>query len=243
LTGAAHVLRRLHTLGIQLSAVGRDLRVSAARGVLTDEVRQTIAAAKQDLVRLLQPGAPGMATAATEEPAGGPLSRFQHRLWLLQQLEPSGTAFNLATLWTFDGVDEARVVGAIRDVLEQYEILRGVFRDAGGEPRFFSQSADMVRLARMDLRGRDAREQAQTLEAERLNAVRVPFDLAAEAPIRWHVYAAARITSPSIGFRSICCTGCSPRPSRAARNRRPNCSSPKWRPSRRRGPKLRWPGV
>ncbi len=193
MNGATQVLRRLHTLGIQLSAVGRDLRVSAARGALTDEVRQTIAAAKQDLVRLLQPAA-GSATAPPEEPAGGPLSRFQHRLWLLQQLEPSSTAFNLAISWTFEGVDEAGIVGAIKSVLEQHDVLRAMFRDVDGEPRVFSNSPDTVRIARTDLRGLGGRQQAQTLESERLNATQIPFDLASEAPVRWHVYALEHAT-------------------------------------------------
>lgn len=186
--GAAQVLRRLQSLGIQLSAAGRDLRVSAARGALTDEVRQTIAAAKQDLVKLLQPAADS-ATVPSEEPPGGPLSRFQHRLWLIQQLEPSSTVFNLAILWTFDGVDDARAVAAINRVLRQNDILRATFRDIDGEPRVFSNPPDAVRIARTDLRGLDARQQAQRLEAERENATQIPFDLAVEAPVRWHVYA------------------------------------------------------
>lgn len=186
--GAAQVLRRLQSLGIQLSTAGRDLRVSAARGALTDEVRQTIATAKQDLVRLLQPAADS-ATSPLEEAAGGPLSRFQHRLWLIQQLEPSSTVFNLAIYWTFDGVDEVRVVEAIKTVLRQHDILRATFRDVGGEPRVFFNSLDTVRIARTDLRGVDARQQAQRWEAERENATQIPFDLASEAPVRWHVYA------------------------------------------------------
>jgi amino acid adenylation domain-containing protein len=189
-------------LGIQQSAVGRDLRASAAGAALTDEVHQTTAAANQDLVRSLQP-ATGSASVAPEERAGEPLSHFQRRLWLLQQLEPSSTAFNLATLWIFDSVGDERVVEAIKSVLGQHAILRATFSDVGDEPRVFSNPPDTVRIARTDLRGVDASQQAQTLESERRNATQIPFDLASEAPVRWHVFALEHETRVLIGAHHI----------------------------------------
>jgi amino acid adenylation domain-containing protein len=187
---AGNLLARLRSLGIGIAAVGERLRVTAERGALTDEIKGAIAEQKPELLDLLAHEA-GSSLAVEPIPRNGrlPLSLFQHRLWVLHQLEPDSTAYNMATVWVVPGQpDPALVEAAVRSVVQNNEILRSVIRNDGGEPYACPLPAEAIGCAMLDLRDRSEDEQSELIRRDVSTATRTFFDLAVEAPVRWAIY-------------------------------------------------------
>ncbi|WP_382326738.1 hypothetical protein ACFJGX_18370 [Hydrogenophaga sp. UC242_50] len=95
---AHELLAQLQGLGVELTADEGRLRVSAARGRLDEDLKHAIGEHKTELLALLaQRRAPGAGPAAGVAHDGPlPLSPFQERLWILQQLEPDSTTYLIA---------------------------------------------------------------------------------------------------------------------------------------------------
>ncbi|MEV4346671.1 amino acid adenylation domain-containing protein [Actinoplanes sp. NPDC049596] len=111
------------------------------------------------------------ATAITRG-AGNEMSAAQRRLWFLSRLDGPNATYNLPLALELDGpLDVDALRAAINDLVARHEPLRTVFVDRDGEPH------PVVRDAVIELR-------AGTSIAE---AVREPFDITAEAPIRAHL--------------------------------------------------------
>ncbi|WP_414942902.1 amino acid adenylation domain-containing protein [Amycolatopsis sp. cmx-11-51] len=131
--------------------------------------------------RLTEVASPGrVALVARERPEPMPLSFAQRRLWFLGQLEGPSPTYNIPlTLRLTGSLDRAAFAAALRDVVGRHEVLRTVFRTAGGEPCQWVLSADesgfaldVVEVAPVDLDDAIARAAGHT------------FDLANEAPLR-----------------------------------------------------------
>ncbi|WP_432091965.1 non-ribosomal peptide synthase/polyketide synthase [Streptomyces sp. NRRL F-5630] len=119
------------------------------------------------------PARPALA-APRPVPARLPLSSAQQRLWLLQQVEETGTAYHLPTAWRLTGdLDRAALEAALQDVVARHAPLRTVFPAAEGVPyqRVLSPEKAPVPL-------RAVRYEDLAAEAAR------PFDLARDLPLR-----------------------------------------------------------
>ncbi|GAA2336145.1 amino acid adenylation domain-containing protein [Dactylosporangium salmoneum] len=117
-------------------------------------------------------------------PAPGPdaLSAAQRRLWVVERLEGPSATYNLPLALDLDGpLDRAALRAALADLAVRHEPLRTVFAERDGEPHPVLRPA-AVELAAVDVApdGLDAAIDA---------AVRVPFDLAAEIPLRARLFA------------------------------------------------------
>ncbi|HEY6432916.1 MAG TPA: amino acid adenylation domain-containing protein [Acetobacteraceae bacterium] len=188
---AGQLIARLRSLGIEIAAAGGRLRVSAARGKLTETMKQAIAAQKDELLDLMtQAPTQQDAELVRISRAGSlPLSLFQERLWVIHRLDPGSVAYNMVTAWQLDGVtDAAHVELAIRDIVRCHEILRARFRDERGRPRMHVLPPDAVPIVHRDLTTLALSEQEQAILADRHTAVHTPFDLQAEAPLRFCIY-------------------------------------------------------
>ncbi|HZF10732.1 MAG TPA: condensation domain-containing protein, partial [Thermoanaerobaculia bacterium] len=109
-----------------------------------------------------------------------PLSFAQQRLWLLDQLEPGSTAYNMAfPLRLRGGLDVARLAAAWGEVVRRHEALRTTFRAVDGVPVqvVAPPRPGPFPLFLADLSGLP--EPAREREAERLVARQLlrPFDL------------------------------------------------------------------
>ena len=187
---AEQLIEWLRSVGVELVALDGRLHVTAGRGLVTEEIRQEITAQKAALLQLLVE-APAEQSDLIALPRDGvfPLSLFQQRLWVMQQLEPESTDYNMATVWVLPGsLNAASVESAIRAVVRDNIILRSTFRDNGHDPVIHLLPPEAVSIAVQDLRDRSEQEQAEIILAERSLATHSVFDLAVEAPVRWTLY-------------------------------------------------------
>jgi amino acid adenylation domain-containing protein len=181
----------LRSIGANITTSGGRLRVTAERGKLTERLKQAITERKSELLDLLADEAAGAATELISVRRDGtlPMSSFQERLWVLHRLEPDSTAYNIATAWPHaDEADAAAIIGLIRTVLQENEILRVTFRDDGTAPRMHLLLPEVVRVEARDLRGQSGPDQEAAIQADRTMETRTPFGLATEAPTRWTLY-------------------------------------------------------
>ncbi|HSF41608.1 MAG TPA: amino acid adenylation domain-containing protein [Thermoanaerobaculia bacterium] len=114
-----------------------------------------------------------------------PLSFGQQRLWFLHQLEPAGTAYNLAEAVRLRGrLDAGALERALAEVVRRHEVLRTVYATVDGEPRQIVQPAVPLPLPRVRLSGLPA----PIREAEAGGAASAlagqPFDLARGSMLR-----------------------------------------------------------
>ncbi|KAA5835173.1 amino acid adenylation domain-containing protein [Saccharopolyspora hirsuta] len=106
---------------------------------------------------------------------GVPLSFAQQRLWFLQQLEGPSATYNVPMTLRLTGpLDRAALQAAIGDVVDRHESLRTVFPEVAGTPH------QQVVADRPVLRVHGA----DRLDEQLAEAVREPFDLASETPLR-----------------------------------------------------------
>ncbi|MBT2387145.1 non-ribosomal peptide synthetase [Streptomyces sp. ISL-11] len=124
---------------------------------------------------------------AAERPDPMPLSFAQHRLWFLDRLQGPGAAYNVPLVLDLSGeVDRPALDAALADVLARHESLRTVFPETAGVPR------------QLVLDGAAARTPLEVtevapgeLDAAVAAAVRHPFDLAREMPVRARLFTTA----------------------------------------------------
>ncbi|OEJ37388.1 hypothetical protein BGK70_03775 [Streptomyces agglomeratus] len=117
-------------------------------------------------------------TAPDRRPERLPLSFAQQRLWLVNGLEASGTAYNVPMAVRLDGpLDVAALRDAFNDLAERHEPLRTRIAVADGEPHQVVAPADEVFFTVRDVT-------PEAVEDELKRAARHVFDLAAEPPLR-----------------------------------------------------------
>ncbi|MET7530313.1 amino acid adenylation domain-containing protein [Streptomyces goshikiensis] len=125
------------------------------------------------------------ALTAGERPSELPLSHAQQRLWVIQQIESASAAYNFPLVMRLRGpLDMAAWRAALADVTGRHEALRTLFATREGQvfQRILpaAEARPVVEVAR-------ASEEELTALIDA--AVRRPFDLSAELPLRASVFA------------------------------------------------------
>ena len=194
---ARELLHRLEGLGVDLEVAEGRLRVSASRGRLDDGLKADIAAHKAELMALLaERGAvahTGQAPRADEAPRARvahdgllPLSLFQERLWILQQLEPESTTYLLALAWPVRGeVPREQLLAAVQRVHARHLGLRVHFVQEDGVPG--ARRVEVPPVTVHDLRHLPAGERLAAVQAARERAVHTPIDLSRQTPLRFEL--------------------------------------------------------
>ena len=122
-------------LNIKLSVDGEQLKIRAAAGVVSAELRAALMEHKAALVARLVSSSRPAAVAHVQE-AEFPLSHSQHGLWLLHQLDPASLpAYNVRAARRFCGVlDVQRLEAAIARLIQRHDTLRTAFFQRDGLP-------------------------------------------------------------------------------------------------------------
>jgi amino acid adenylation domain-containing protein len=184
---ARELLSQLRANGINISVDAGNLRINAPLGKVTSELRQQIAEKKGELLDLLASFAAPMPL-----PRDGhlPLSHFQERLWILQQLDPKSTNYNIASIWPLatDGNSAGRVASAVRSMVDRHEILRTCFRDVNGTPTAVILDAAAIAVSRTSLANGTSEDQVAAMRRDLDHQRVIPFDLASAPPVRFVIY-------------------------------------------------------
>jgi len=166
---AGRVLRRLRApLGVDLS-LAQFFQHPTVAGLarLAGQARQTQRAGLPSLVRVAIAG-----------PAR--LSFAQERLWLVDQLQPGSTAYNMALTLVLTGRLDAPALGrALEEIARRHEVLRTRFAAGGGGPVQIIEPVSWLGLnplSQVDLPGLPP--ELARAELSRLGDLRQPFDLA-----------------------------------------------------------------
>ncbi|PAZ13584.1 non-ribosomal peptide synthetase, partial [Streptomyces sp. SA15] len=124
------------------------------------------------------------APAADTHPAGPgplPLTAAQRRMWALHRMQGPGATYNLPCAFRLTGApDRHALEEALRDVVRRHGILRTRYPETDGEP--VQEVLPPHAADRLALVTRATAE--DTLPADLTRAARIPFDLAADLPLR-----------------------------------------------------------
>jgi non-ribosomal peptide synthetase component F len=116
---------------------------------------------------------------AQPRPERVPLSHAQRSMWLLDQLHPGGSEYNVPRVFTLSGaLDQAALAAALAGLVARHEVLRTTFAAEDGEPFQVIGPPPAVDLDPVDLTSLPAdQRRARARELADAEAGR-PFDLA-----------------------------------------------------------------
>jgi amino acid adenylation domain-containing protein/non-ribosomal peptide synthase protein (TIGR01720 family) len=189
-SSARQALSRLRQLGVRLTVDHGKLVVRAPRGVLTAELRDELAAHKQEILELLAEGlsAPPRADSPIsggDDEGDAPLSFAQQRLWFLQRLAPENSSYNLASATRLQGaLDQAALQGALDQLARRHGALRTTYPDRDGVPRQRLGHAEPVPVPVTDLSALPTGERSEQARLRVEQERRRPFRLETERPLR-----------------------------------------------------------
>jgi amino acid adenylation domain-containing protein len=104
-----------------------------------------------------------------------PISFAQERMWLLENLAPSGVLYGMPVVLRLVGaLDTDLLARCLTELVRRHEVLRLCIREDRGRPAGVLRSAEPLHLPVRDLRQRDPAEVDDVLAA----CVSAPFDLA-----------------------------------------------------------------
>ena len=186
---ATKLWSKLTSLGIDLSAAAGQLRVRARPGVITPELQSEIARSKEGLLAVLAARPTEMGLVRVPRNGGLPLSFFQERLWVIQRFDPENTAFNMVLMWLSARPTTVQErVARLRAVVGRHEVLRCVVDDEGETPLARPLTPDAVVVDVVDIANLTESKQFERLTTYRSDATRRPFNLAADAPVRFTIF-------------------------------------------------------
>ena len=183
------LLSQLRALDIHVRVEGGRLRVNAPKGRLTPELESALVAGKEELLRELEATQALPLTPTPRDGSALPLSFFQERLWVLHRLEPELTTYNFGSLFRPPGpLDAERLDAALRRVVARHEILRSRFALEGDAPLARVSPPEVTHIVHTDLRDLAEEERDEALDRALSDAVRVPFDLSRDPPVRFQIF-------------------------------------------------------
>jgi len=105
------LLTHLKEQGILINVNDGQLRISAPKGKLAPDLLLTIKKYKDDILRLhqqVETGDPYSSIEPVEEKEYYPLSSAQKRIYILQQMEPANTQYNILQTFPFTPDEETQ---------------------------------------------------------------------------------------------------------------------------------------
>lgn len=169
---------------IRIWADGERLRVKAPKGALTSALREELKTHKAEILRFLgtvseerrKASELPLVPLASDERCNLPLSYDQQRMWLIHQLDPEGSAYNLHLNMTLNA-SQGSLQYALNLLSRRHEILRTTYRMGELEPEQVIHDAFAVELSVVDLSGLDSEEQQQVTAKRSDELAKMPFDL------------------------------------------------------------------
>ncbi|WP_410656968.1 amino acid adenylation domain-containing protein [Amycolatopsis sp. lyj-112] len=121
------------------------------------------------------------APIASSTAPGTPASSMQEQMWLAEQMDTTGPAYNIPLTWRITGdLDPDALRAAFAAVIERHEILRSAFQQHGGRLHQVVTEPWIPDIEVTTLGSSVAEEIAALVDKE----AETPFDLAAGRPLR-----------------------------------------------------------
>jgi aspartate racemase len=187
LVTTAEFLSRMRSLDVRFSIEGGRLRYSAPPGVVTSDLREEILLRKSEILQFFNEAAlakKDRPIKPTSREVDLPLSFAQQRLWLLNQLEPGSSAYNIPFFFDLKGDLHVDVLEqSLTEILCRHEVLRTHYAQSNDGPIQRISPAEPLRIPLLDLTSLP--ETAQREEATRLafTDATKPFDLEKVEPM------------------------------------------------------------
>ena len=174
-------LAELTKQGVKLWTEGDQLRVRAAKGVITPDLRDKLALHKAELVKLLQKSN-ASGTSIPQIPVSLrqnlPLSFAQEGLWFLSQLEPNNSFYNEALALRLHGsLNIVALEKSLNKIIQRHETLRTNFAMVEGQPVQVIAQNLTLSVQVLDLDELPDREREMAWELKAMEQVQQPFDL------------------------------------------------------------------
>jgi hypothetical protein len=153
----------LQESGVDVQLMGRQLKVHARKGTVDGAILEKIKARKPEFIEFLEmmrEDEHDIPVIPVNEDGYYEMSHAQQRLWLIDQLEPGQTAYNMPAAFMLKGkLDKKAFALAFERLIANHEILRTVFIEVDEEPRQHVLSMEQQRFVfeYTDLRGREDR--------------------------------------------------------------------------------------
>ncbi|NET72053.1 MAG: hypothetical protein F6K62_14290, partial [Sphaerospermopsis sp. SIO1G2] len=129
-------ISQLKKLKINLETDGDRLRCQAPPGALTPAISKEIGQRKQEIIAFLQEAkhtqeqnsAQSISIPQASRDGNLPLSFAQQRLWVVQQIEPDSTAYNmLEALYLKGDLNVPALEKSLNELINRHEVLRTCF--------------------------------------------------------------------------------------------------------------------
>jgi amino acid adenylation domain-containing protein len=177
------LINRLDAMGIQLRLNEGKLTTRSAPGSVTAEIAALIRQQRDGLVAFLRQRELGEALKSAAIPARGdamhPLSYAQKRLWLIDRMGDTGTAYHIPAALRIEGrLDRGALERAFGAIVERHAVLRTVYVARDGEPMCEVRPYAGFTLDRVDLAPGATLAGAMAAENAR------PFDLSRDLMLR-----------------------------------------------------------
>jgi hypothetical protein len=111
-----------------------------------------------------------------------PLSYSQERLWFIDQFEGSVEYHTPAALRLIGHLNREALEAAFHSIVDRHEVLRTVFKEAGGRPFQAIHDSKGWRLSVID--GRKYKQDRRGLQSYIEGLVRAPFNLSSDYMLR-----------------------------------------------------------
>ena len=180
----SELLNNLHSLDVKIWVDGNTLRYSAPKETLTPDLLNQLRERKAEILAFLQKNNTAANSNLTpilpvRRDKNLPLSFAQQRLWFLEQFEPNGSTYCIASVYRLTkALNVSALEQSLNELVRRHEILRTTFSTVDGQPVQVISPETPLTLPLINLlelppnqREAEARRQA-TQEAQH------PFDLA-----------------------------------------------------------------
>lgn len=185
------LLNTLASLDIQLRSENGKLKCNAPVGAITPYIRDRIAAHKDELLAYMVQqqttgaGAHDAPIPVCKRDGLVPLSFSQRRLLVLEELAGVGAAYILPAVLRMKGdLREDKLKGALREIIVRHEVLRTILTLDDGAFHGEVLEATEIPFGFFDLQMLADEHKEQEITKIIDHAVKTPFDLSSEIPLR-----------------------------------------------------------
>ncbi|NET03094.1 MAG: amino acid adenylation domain-containing protein [Sphaerospermopsis sp. SIO1G1] len=180
-------ISQLKKLKINLETDGDRLRCQAPPGALTPAISKEIGQRKQEIISFLQEAkhtqeqnsAQSISIPQASRDGNLPLSFAQQRLWVVQQIEPDSTAYNmLEALYLKGDLNVPALAKSLNELINRHEVLRTCFPTVDEQPVQLISPPQNLSLSVENLQGLSPQEQTDQIREIGVSLASQPVDLA-----------------------------------------------------------------